>query len=313
MRFLRPRKGGVPLSNNIVDEDVYHARFVESLRDADIRSPRSQQAESGVIGPSDLVCRERVRRMITRSPRTDVPSNIPAALGTYIHRGIREARRDVPVLQEIGVRIPLPNGLVLTGSADEVDPVENSVTDFKTVSDLAYRKRVGSDPTHWRQVHLYAHGLVDMKVLTDLPLVRLVYMDRSGDGVWVVQQTFNPIILKDAVEFLDDVLYAITYEEEASRDWPAPMCRRFCPFYSGCRPEWTGGEPLHNPAVLEAVEVYKEQTRITRAAEKIKAQAREKLRGVEGRTPDGTHVRWTVVNTDDRSYERLDVTDGREL
>lgn len=296
--------------SDIIDETVFGDAFVNGLREADSRSARAEQSAAGVIGPSDLVCRERVRRMLVRSPRTDRVMVMPAVLGTYIHRGVQQARQQQypNLMHEVTVRIPMPNGLVVTGHADEVDPDENSVTDFKTVSDLAYRRRVGSDPAHWRQVMMYAYGLVDMGVLTSDPLVRLVYIDRAAGGVWVVQQGFNWSVFKESVSFLDDVLYALTTRETAERDWPTPMCRKFCPFNSACRPEWSDGELIDDSMLVEAVNVYKKVSEESRTLDKVRAEARERLRGVNGRTADGINVRWTVVNKDDGSYERLDVT-----
>jgi len=292
-----------------VEGDVYAAHLVASLHAADRGSERARQSTDGRIGPSDLVCRERARRVMTRATRTDSPKGLHALMGTYVHRGIQGARSELDVQHEVEVSIRLPSGFVMTGHADEVDTVENSVTDFKTVNDLAYRQRIGVDEGHLRQVHLYALGLMQCGVLADQPLVRVVYVDRGGaDGVMVHQQQFDPSWVVSADEFVTDVVYAIRHREEASRDWPGPMCARFCPFFTGCRPDWAGDVSIVNGELLEAVNVYVAAQSEEKQARLVKEQAREKLRGVNGSTPDGHTVRWTVVNKDSGSYERLDVT-----
>jgi len=283
--------------------------FTADLLQHDKQSDRSQQAERGLLGPSDLICRERARRVTIGAVPDRESGSLAAILGTHIHEGIRKAREAVnpQLLHEVEVLITLPSGATITGHADEVDPVENSVTDFKTVGDLAYRKRIGPDENHIRQVTLYALGLVQQGVLMPNPLLRLAYLDRSGrtSAPYVYEFSFDEENIRFSDAFIQDIIYAVKNGEEAPKDWPREMCRRFCQFYFSCRTDDNPDGQL-SPQAVEAARVYLEAHRAAGEQNEIKTGAREALRGVEG-TGDGMSVRWTVVNTSNEPFERIDV------
>lgn len=294
-----------------MNPEEYGTFFATDLLVADMRRDRSQAAKQGRIGPSSLTCRERVRRIKTGAEITDKVVSTSALIGTYIHEGITEARKAINpnLLFEVNVDITLPNGTVMNGTADEVDIKENSVTDYKTVNGTAYRKRVGADDSHLRQVHLYAWGLMQAGVLQAAPTVRLCYVDRSGadEEPFVYQQDFDPAQILWVEEWLSDVDYAVQNNEEASRDWPVTMCRRFCPYYSGCRPDDIPSLAITVPEVAEAANTYHEAHLQESQAKKIKEGAKELLAGVEGMTREGVTVRWLTVNSDNGAYERIEV------
>lgn len=293
-----------------MEASEYAQRFWEDLASADDKSERSQQAVSGLIGPSDMVCRERARHITVGTPMTDRTASPAAIMGTFIHKGIEQSRAltNDHLLSEIAIEIELPNGAVIVGHADEVDPVENSVTDFKTVADLDYRRRVGVEDAHLRQVHLYALGLVQAGILAPNPIVRICYVDRSGkhEIPYVYQQRFDEDIISIATDWVNDVIYAVQNGEEASKDWPREMCRSFCPYYSTCRSEELTGEALTGQ-LAEAAHVYFDAHREEQERKRLKEQARDKLIGSSGFTEEGVAVRWTTINKDESSYERIDV------
>lgn len=290
--------------------DEWALTFWEDLTAHDYGSDRAEQARSGIIGPSDLVCRERARRIVVEAPITDYPSSMAAILGTYIHDGISKARaRQKPhLLHEVTVEIELPNGAVMTGHADEVDPEENSVTDFKTVNDVEWRRKAGPEESHVRQVHLYALGLVQAGILKPNPTVRLAYLDRGGrNDAYVYSQVFDEEVIAIADSWVSDVIYAVRHGEEAVKDWPREKCRRFCPYYSACRPDDRAGLPIEDADAALAARIYLESHTEAKNLTTLKEQAREKLVGVDGVTEDGLLVRWTTINTDKGTYDRIDV------
>lgn len=293
-----------------MEASEYAAKFWLDLAEADENSARSQQSVSGIIGPSDMVCRERARHIVIGTPMTDRKSNSAAIIGTFIHQGLERGRgeRNPHLLHEIDVEIELPNGATMIGHADEVDPEENSVTDFKTVGDLDYRRRVGVELSHLRQVHLYALGLVQAGILKPNPIVRICYIDRSGkhNEPFVYQQRFDDEIIDGVNDWISDVIYAVQHGEEASKDWPREMCRSFCPYYSTCRKEELEGEALLGE-VAEAARVYMESHKAEKEHSAIKEQAKTYLAGANGFTEDGIAVRWVTVNNDKGSYDRIDV------
>jgi hypothetical protein len=293
-----------------VDANEYAAKFWLDLAEADENSARSQQSVSGIIGPSDMVCRERARHIVIGTPMTDRKSNSAAIIGTFIHQGLERGRgsRNPHLLHEIDIEIELPNGATMVGHADEIDPEENSVTDFKTVGDLDYRRRIGAELSHLRQVHLYALGLVQAEILKPNPIVRICYIDRSGkhNEPYVYQQRFDEEIINGVDEWISDVIYAVQHNEEASKDWPREMCRSFCPYYSSCRTDELEGEALLGE-VAQAARVYMESHKLEKEHSAIKDQAKVHLANANGFTEDGIAVRWITVNNEKGSYDRIDV------
>lgn len=284
--------------------------FRADLFEYDRGTERSQQAQGGILGPSDLVCRERARRVVIGSIPDRESASLAAVLGTYIHKGIAESRAEVnpALLHEVEVLITLPSGATITGHADEVDVRENSVTDFKTVADIAYRRRIGADENHVRQVHLYALGLVQAGILQENPLVRIAYIDRSGreETPFVVEIPFNEENIRFSEAFIDDIIYAVKHNEQASKDWPREMCRRFCQFYQSCRTDDDPTEPITGDAAL-AADVYLASNAVIKAENAVKEGARQQLLGVHGVTESGTVVRWTEIINDDGVTQRIDV------
>jgi hypothetical protein len=287
--------------------------FTADLLQYDKQSERSQQSEQGLLGPSDLVCRERARRVTVGTKPDREPGSLAAIFGTHIHEGIRQARTALNpnLLHEVEVLITLPSGATITGHADEVDPVENSVTDFKTVADLAYRKRIGADDNHIRQVTLYALGLVQQGVLAPDPLLRLAYLDRSGriSEPWVYEFVFDEENIRYSDAFIQDIIYAVQHGEHAQKDWPREMCRKFCQFYFSCRTDDIPDGWLSEQAAI-AARTYVQANREIKEATSVKHGAKEALRGVQGVTPEGISVRWTEVNTLDDVFERIDVREN---
>lgn len=293
-----------------MEANEYAERFWLDLADADGKSERSQQSVSGLIGPSDMVCRERARHITIGTPMTDRNASAAAIMGTFIHKGLEKSRGDLHphLLHEVAIEIELPNGAVMVGHADEIDPLENSVTDFKTVGDLNYRRRIGVDIAHLRQVHLYALGLVQAEILRPNPIVRICYVDRSGANnvPFVYQQRFDEEIIAGCNDWVSDVIYAVVNKEEASKDWPREMCRRFCPYYSTCRSDELTGEAIMGE-MATAAHTYYEANKQEAENKKIKEQARVHLDGVNGFTEEGVAVRWITVNKDEGSYDRIEV------
>ena len=76
-----------------------------------------------------MVCRERARHITVGTPMTDRNASAAAIMGTFIHKGLEKSRGELHshLLHEVAIEIELPNGAVMVGHADEVDPVENSV------------------------------------------------------------------------------------------------------------------------------------------------------------------------------------------
>ena len=116
-----------------MEANEYAERFWLDLADADSKSERSQQSVSGLIGPSDMVCRERARYITLGTPMPDRNASAAAIMGTFIHKGLEKSRGELHphLLHEVAIEIELPNGAVMVGHGDEMDHLENSVADLK--------------------------------------------------------------------------------------------------------------------------------------------------------------------------------------
>jgi hypothetical protein len=285
----------------IHDPDEFGSLFIWDLNAAELLSPRARQQDAGTIGVSDLfTCREKVRRIITGAPTTDVPDKTAAIIGTYIHQGALAARKAARphLLHEVELHITLPNGYVLLGHADEIDPSEPSVTDLKTKAGLALVRRAGADEQMRAQRHAYYLGALQAGLVpSDKGVVRNLFIDREGGDPHphVEQEPFSMDVVYAAQEWLSDAQYAAEHNEQASKDWPRNMCENWCPFFTSCR----GSEDIqedfltgHRALVLAEAAAAKER-RDEAAA--VLAQARADLIGTTGRS-DTHWCRTTTVN-----------------
>jgi hypothetical protein len=165
-------------------------------------------------------------------------------------------------------------------------------------------------------VTLYTAALIKAGRLPQDALCALVYLDRSGKEthphaeVW----QYHPSLLDPIVEWVDDVLYAVGHDEEASKDKPREFCWAACPYVTDCRGADTDVTGLiTDEDQLLAVKAYKEASGRYRAADRDRSTAADALRGVSGSTGEDV-VRWvnvpeqTIESFNRRGYERLSIT-----
>jgi len=295
------------------------------------QSERSIYAQENKIGVSDIgTCREYVRRTIVGEPWSDEQENFAAAFtGTAVGalaeiaaaKHIPGAQTQFPVIVELTVRgfsLSLPGHVdVFINNTDYDSDESDEVWDFKTKDGLGVVKRTGPDLQQLFQVTLYAKALIDMgKVRREGLLLSLVFIDRSGaePEPYTFSWAYDEAVLQQAIDWLDDVIYAVENKEEASKDMPRNWCEMCCPRVTACR----GGDTdvsglIDDPIVKKAVEVLLEAKAVQKAAKKDEASAKSVLEGLVGST--GEHlIRWTTVPESDipattrREYKRLNVT-----
>lgn len=297
-----------------------------SMRD----SERSTYARKNMLGVSDIgSCREFVRRTILDEPYSDEQEDYHAAfvgtaVGDWVERAL--ARKypadiisgDLRVQVEVVVRLRVRGfGFDLPGHADIV--TNNAVWDAKTVDGLGVVRRTGPTTRQKFQVTLYAKALIDAGQLPDDAWCALVFLDRSGsepDPV-VFAWRFDETILAEAVEWMDDVVYAIEQGEETVRDQPRSWCEACCPRYSACRLPDTDVEGLlEDPVIKNAVAVYRGALAAEKAARKEKESAKSVLANKAGVvvTDEGPFaLRWVHVNPTDvpghtrSGYDQIDL------
>ena len=235
-----------------MDAEEYAGLFRQTMITWDAQRARSAQVQ---VGPSDIgFCRQKVALKIQETPKTDSGQMSAAMIGTAIHSMLEGARGLLPHLlleQELTVDIRVDGFDVLQvlGHADEIDPDENSVTDWKTVDGLEWVKRHGPSQSHKFQRHLYALGAIQAGLVKEEGLiVRNVYIDRSGKDPepFVCQEAFDPTLTDEVGQWIADVLYAVKHKEDAARDIAAPTCVALsCEYLTVCR---GGRSPTRTPS-----------------------------------------------------------------
>lgn len=292
-----------------------------AVHEATTNSVRSKQSQNHVLGVSDIGgCREYLRRMIVDEPFSHEPSGydlasfVGTAVGDHLEQVMSKwyADEGIEVSRQELVQVALPNGIVLSGHPDLVLP--HMVIDFKTVDGLGVVRRHPRRQHRW-QVTLYAAALIAQGRLPGNPLCALVYVDRSGVETkpHVLIWEYSKADLDEIVDWLDDVVYALAHNEEASRDKPRDWCYACCPFAVNCRMDDSDVTGLiTDEDFLSAVKTYNEATSRIKAATKDKEAAASDLNGLSGSTGEFT-VRWvnvgaSVVPEQVRAgYSRLDI------
>ena len=297
----------------------------DALRQHMDGSARSIQASDGILGPSDIgFCRNKAALMTKGVPATDTPPKWAAAVGTAIHNyveaAIKEAHPDwlVGSIDNVSVTATLPSGAEISGHPDIVVPSANAVLDIKTVDGFEWIKREGTSKQHKYQRHLYALGLIQSKLLdgNKTVLVGNIYFDRSGKqpDPLVIVEDMDPTLTDEIDSWIQDVIFAVKNNEDASRDVPAAVCERICAHFTACRGELEtyDGEFIEDPELLSAVDMYVQAREAKKEAEAMQKAAQAILNGVNGST--GTYqVRWvdvqptTVESFEKAAYRRMDV------
>jgi hypothetical protein len=278
--------------------DEYLSGFRQDFTDHNANTDRTLQKEDGVIGASDFVCRERMRRIIVQAPETDRPDKWAAHVGTAVDHYLKTVRKQQRPHLIMDARWQLTiDGRTFPVHPDEVDPSEPSVTDYKTNDGLAVARAGLMGDSARIQRHLQYLAGYKAGVLPAEGIVRNIVVDRSGKDPahHVEQEPFDVGVVEQAAQMVRDVHYAIDNGEEASKDWPRPMCKRMCPFYTGCRGgELDESQPL-DPDTAALVDAYGEAKALRNEAVQLMEELRVDLADVQGHTGTNT-IHWKVKN-----------------
>jgi hypothetical protein len=288
------------------------------------------QADEGRLGPSDIgFCRQKAALMVKGIEPTDSTPKWAAAVGTAVHNYVEAAIKGMfpdwllGSIDNLTVTATLPSGAQISGHPDIVIPSANTVLDIKTVDGFAWVKREGTSQNHKFQRHLYALGCVQAGLFdkTKPVYVGNVYFDRSGKEATplTIVEELDPMLTDEIDAWVTDVIYAVKNGEDASRDIPAAVCERICSHFTACRgalDTHEGGEPITDPELIAAVDMYTEARNMEKTAKQMKEEASTMLAGVNGSTGDW-QVRWVEVQPsrveafDKQGYARLDIRKAR--
>ena len=289
--------------------DALSAKVEQAIHDSMQSSDRSLYAAGQRIGVSDIgTCREYVRRMIVGLPWSDPQEDYSAAfMGTAVGDHIEAAMTSEEVHSQVTVTVNLKvrgYQMSVPGHVDLVGP--DWMTDIKSKAGLTLVRRVGPSLNNIFQATLYAAALIESGDLPEDCMVSLTFVDRSGveKTPYVVAWRFSRAIVDAAVEWLDDTLYAVENNEEASKDKPRDWCWNYCPYATDCRGRDTDASGLiEDPVTIEAIAAYREANGVIRAAEKDKKSALTVLSNTSGSTGEFA-VRWVEVPGGHVEYDR---------
>ena len=301
-------------------------RLAQAIHDYSYADPRSKQSRDGILGPSDLgFCRQKAVLTTREVQQTDKTNEAAARIGTAIHRYVAQAFAQANqgwIADSEKVTATFPSGVAISGTPDLICPSENAIIDVKTVDGFEWVKRNGTSLNHKYQRHAYALGAMQAGLLDGSRTVYVgnMYIDRSGkepEPFFIIEE-FDPSLTGEVDSWIGDVIYAVKNGEDASRDIPAAVCEKICPFFTACR----GGLPvdegslIDSPELVAAVDMYVDARDLEKRAKQMKDEASTVLAGTNGST--GTwQVRWveippTVVERfEKRGYTRLDIRKAR--
>jgi hypothetical protein len=272
------------------------------------KRPRSTQV---TLGPSELgSCREYVRNVLAGAPQQE--SDVwptAAVVGTLVGEYVEEAAaKHLGAITQKSITTQLPNGLIVTGTADMIFPDRNQLADCKSKDGLWGVQHEGPSLENLIQVSLYTLGCVQNGYLTEGAEAVLVYVDRSGETQTLYEVTigWEEILnfVDVCVDRLNDVLDAQEHIDageveyaRALRDKTPPFCyseRVLCPFRDLCwkGSEWVPDTEITDAETIENVAQYVAARGDEAGAKARRAELKERLRGVSGMTPEGYSVTW---------------------
>ena len=283
-------------------------RFLQALKDFETAKPRNKQIR---LGPSELGgCREYIRNILVGAPMQEADEWPTAAVvGTLLGSHLEAVAEEyMGALTEVPVTATLPNGLKVSGHADIVLIEENAVVDAKSKDGLYATRREGPSLENLIQVSVYTVGLVQAGVLQPGATAHLIYVDRSGNeqDLHEVELSWETILdfLDKCVERLNEVLEVQEHIDQGDveyarqlRDKTPPFCyspKVMCPFRDLCwkGSEWVPDEDITDEDAIRDVELYDVLRAEIKAATEVKDKVRDRLMGVNGKTPSGLAVTW---------------------
>lgn len=306
--------------------DIVALTVKDALYDAAHKSERSLQSADFRLGVSDLgLCHEKARRMILQVPFDEeeehyLPSFIGTAIGDHAEAALGRKHGWI-TQQELTITLPSVNGnpeRTLVGHSDLIVPEWNALLDIKAPGNIAVVARSEVKLSYRFQRHLYALGAIQAGLLdAEGCTVGNVFIDRTGDQEMphVDLEPFSMDVVREAAEWLDDVIYAVVNHEEASKDPGIEFCEGWCPYYLSCRAldRKIEGGLVTDEEQLAAVKLYVEAREDERDAALRKASAKRTLLGVSGSTGEyaikWVHVAETEVKASVRAaQDRLSIT-----
>jgi hypothetical protein len=310
--------------------EVAAQAFYDGIQNASNNTARSMQQQDFMLGVSNLGhCKQYALLMMRQTPFSDVRDKTAAFFGTVAGAAIEaQLKIDHPGWQfQKDLFFPLPSGGGTDAHPDIIIPFDaqdieagyyQGIWDGKSKAELETIKKVGPSQQQIFQVHAYAKAAIAAGILNpDHPIVvGDVYFDRSGKDVtpYAVMHLYTEDVITFIDEWVNDVKYALTHNEDASRDMPREWCWSYCEYATVCRGNDTDVEGLlEDPDILAAVDMWEEAKDLKAEVKRKELAYKRTLDGVTGST--GTYnIRWTEVGPVEmkastrNGYKKLSIT-----
>jgi hypothetical protein len=310
--------------------EVAAQAFYDGIQNASNNTARSMQQQDFMLGVSNLGhCKQYALLMMRQTPFSDVRDKTAAFFGTVAGAAIEaQLKIDHPGWQfQKDLFFPLPSGGGTDAHPDIIIPFDaqdieagyyQGIWDGKSKAELETIKKVGPSQQQIFQVHAYAKAAIAAGILNpDHPIVvGDVYFDRSGKDVtpYAVMHLYTEDVITFIDEWVNDVKYALTHNEDASRDMPREWCWSYCEYATVCRGNDTDVEGLlEDPDILAAVDMWEEAKALKAEVKRKELAYKRTLDGVTGST--GTYnIRWTEVGPVEmkastrNGYKKLSIT-----
>lgn len=288
------------------------SELVKAISSSSKSSSRSKQKS---IGPSEIGgCRRAVYMRYHNAESVNETIVLPAIMGTAIHEKIQRIFRHSDPWEDrflIEKEFAAEDGS-LVGHVDMYDKERKEIIDWKTTkkSNLSYFPSVQQ---RW-QVQVY--GWLVQQAGHPVENVTLVAIPRDGDERDIVYHTepYNFEMVESALAWLNEVK---ELQEPPAPEKDAWFCKQYCRFFDatgerGCtgRPKAEAeGATIADEQVVSAAQQYLEINHKLADLEKQKESIKALLEGVNGVTPEGIKIYWSVLagrkTIDEQEVEKL--------
>jgi hypothetical protein len=263
-------------------------------------SARSKQTK---VGPSEVGgCARKLWYKLNDQEQTNTNTlSLASIMGTGIHSYLQKIFYEQDPFAERFLLEQEFDSIEddLTGHIDMYDKENQEVIDWKTSTKSNLGRYFPTKAQRW-QVQLY--GYLASRGGHEVKTVTLVGIPRDGDERDIVyhSEPFDIEVCKEALAWLAQVRESKT-PPPAEKD--AVFCKNYCSFYDATGKKGCAGRPkaVAEHAIIEdhqialAAEHYLEINEQLNDLEKEKDVIKSLFEGVNGVTPDGIKINWSMT------------------
>ena len=264
--------------------------LVDALRLKAANKERSLQTQ---IGVSQLGgCRAQTWLQITNAPKGNQTRVWPSLMGTALHELIEESL----AAYSLGAFI-LESKVEFDGLPGHIDwwyPEDGAIIDWKT----KVKKNMEYFPSTQEVWQVQTYAYMKAQEGHEVKTVTLFALPRDGDETNFECHTepYNESVALQAIAWLKDVQ---SRTERPEPEMPAEVfCAPYCEYFGVSCPGKTSfksGDEITDPVAIRAASDYVEISNEIKVLEARKEGAKTALENVDGVTPDGISVNWSLV------------------